>query len=176
MKHYTHLAILLCCLFFISACGSKKPAPLPVPQWNYERDAITIRLKSNQLLNQNEGVPHTLMIGLYQLRNKHMFEQLAANQDGLYQLLDCKPFDTSVTSVKRLFVQPDQDITIVMDRLAGTKHIAIVAGYMVLQQTRMVRIIDVPVLYSADKKTAKADKLQLVVNLGSEQIAAVLKR
>ena len=135
-----------------------------------------MRLKSNKLLNINEGTPHTLMIGLYQLRNKSMFNQLASNTDGVYQLLDCKAFDSSVTSVKRLFVHPDQDLSIVMDRLAGTKYIGLVAGYFVLQKERMVRVIDIPVLYSADKKTAQADNLKLIINLGSEQIAAIMKR
>jgi len=105
-----------------------------------------------------------------------MFNQLASNNDGIYQLLDCKAFDSSVTSVKRLFVHPDQDLSIVMDRLAGTKHIGLVAGYFVLQKDRMVRVIDIPVLIAENKKSAQAGDLKLIVNLGSEQIAAILKR
>jgi len=176
LKRCLSLAVLLCCLVLLSSCGSKAPAPLPVPQWVFEQDAITIRLKSNNLLNLNEGTPHTLMIGLYQLRNKSMFNQLASNDDGIYQLLDCKAFDSSVTSVKRLFVHPDQDLTIVMDRLAGTKYIGLVAGYFTLQQNRMVRVIDIPVLIAENKKSAHAGNMKLIVNLGSEQIAAILKR
>ncbi len=135
-----------------------------------------MRLKSDNLLNLNEGTAHTLMIGLYQLRNTSMFNQLASNEDGIYQLLDCKPFDNSVTSVKRIFVHPDQDLTIVMDRLAGTKHIGLVAGYFTLQKNRMIRVIDIPVLIAENKKSAHAGTMKLVVNLGSEQIAAILKR
>ena len=176
MRRYLSFATLLCCLVLLSSCGSKTPPPLPVPQWTFEQDAITMRLKSNNLLNLNEGTPHTQMIGLYQLRSKTMFNQLASNDDGIYQLLDCKAFDSSVTTVKRLFVQPDQDLSIVMDRLAGTKYIGIVAGYFVLQKERMVRVIDIPVLYSEGKKTAQAGNMKLVVNLGSEQIAAIMKR
>ena len=116
------------------------------------------------------------MIGIYQLRSKSMFNQLASNSDGIYQLLDCKAFDNSVTSVKRLFVHPDQDLTIVMDRLAGTRYVGLVAGYFVLQKDRMVRVIDIPVAISENRKSARADKLKVIVNLGSEQIAAIMKR
>lgn len=176
MKKYLTLATLLCFLVLLSACGSKVPPPPPTPQWVFEQDAITMRLKSSNTLNLNEGTPHTLMIGLYQLRNKSMFNQLASNTDGIYQLLDCKAFDSSVTSVERLFVHPGQDLTIVMDRLAGTKHVGLVAGYFILQKERMVRIIDIPVLIAKNRKSAKVDKMQVVVNLGSEQIAAILNR
>lgn len=176
MKQILTLATLLCCLFALSSCGSKVPPPPPAPQWVYEQDAITMRLKSSNSLNLNEGVPHTLMIGLYQLRDKAMFNQLASNTDGIYQLLDCKVFDSSVAKVERLFVHPDQDLTIVMDRLAGTKHIGLVAGYFILQKERMVRVIDIPVTISEDRKSAKVDKMQVVVNLGSEQVAAILNR
>ncbi|AGF79246.1 type VI secretion lipoprotein, VC_A0113 family [Desulfocapsa sulfexigens DSM 10523] len=173
MKRYFTLIILLSSLVLLSSCGSKAPAPPPVPQWVYEKDSITMRIKADHLLNLNEGTPHTLMVGIYQLRNKAMFEQLASNSDGIYQLLDCEPFDSSVTSVKRLFIQPEQDLTIVMDRLAGTKHIGLVAGYFVLQKERMVRTINIPVIIDKSYKYAEAGKLNLIVNLGSEQIAAI---
>lgn len=177
MKKLITLIILLCSLVILSACGSKAPPPpLPTPQWVFERESINMRIKANYLLNLNEGTPHTLMVGIYQLRNKYMFEQLASNTDGIYQLLDCEAFDSSVTTVKRLFIQPDQDITIVMDRLAGTKHVGIVAGYFVLQKDRMVRTINIPVIISDDRKSATAGELKLLVNLGSEQIAAIQKR
>ncbi len=177
MKRYVSLILMIYCLVLLSSCGSSgPPPPPPTPQWVFAKDAVTMRIKANYLLNVNEGTPHTLMLGVYQLRSKSMFEQLASNTDGIYQLLDCERFDSSVTTVKRLFIQPDEDLTIVMDRLAGTKYVGLVAGYFVLQKNRMVRVVDVPVLVSEDNKTAKAGELNLVVNLGSEQIAAILKR
>ncbi len=177
MKRYVSLIFILFSIVLLTSCASKgPPPPPPTPQWIYAKDGITMRIKANYLLNMNEGTPHTLMVGVYQLRSKSMFEQLASNSDGIYQLLDCERFDNSVTNVKRLFIQPNQDLTIVMDRLAGTKYVGLVAGYFVLEKNRMVRLIDIPVLISEDNKSARAGKLNLVVNLGSEQIAAILKR
>lgn len=176
MKRFLSLISLLCILVLLSACGSKVPPPPPEPKWVFEKDGITMRLKASRLLNMHEGNPHTLMVCFYQLRNKSMFEQLSSNEDGIRQLLDGEQFDSSTNNVKRLFMQPDQDLTIVMDRLAGTRYLGLVAGYFVLQKDRMVRTINIPVVIAKNKKSARAEKLQLVINLGSEQIAAIQKR
>lgn len=159
-------------LLLLSSCSSKNVPP-PTPQWVYEKDAITLRFKADQILNMYEGDPHTLMLCIYQLTNDKMLNQLATNEDGIYQLLDCEPFDSSVKNAKRLIIQPNQDLTFIMDRLAGTRKIGFVAGYSQLQKERIVRTLDIPVLISKDKKSAVAAEVKGIVNLGSEQIAAI---
>lgn len=159
-------------LFLVFSCGGKK-APPPKPEWLFEKDAITLRMKADQMLNMSEGTAHTLMVCIYQVRDEAMLSQLATNEDGIYQLLDCETFDSSIRNAKRLIIHPGQDLTIVMDRLAGTQKISLVAGYAQLQKERMIRIVDIPVLISKDEKSAVAGALKAVVNLGSEQIAAI---
>ncbi|MEE4313705.1 MAG: type VI secretion lipoprotein TssJ [Desulfofustis sp.] len=172
MKRLVTSILAAICLVIIFGCSGKKPPP-PQPQWLFERDAITIRFKSDRVLNMHEGSPHTLMVCVYQLRDEGMLGQLATNEDGVYQLLDCEPFDSSVRSSKRLIIHPDQDLTVVMDRLADTQKLAFVAGYSMLQKERILRIVDIPVLISKDEKSAIAAPLKVMVNLGSEQIAAI---
>lgn len=125
------------------------------------------------MLNMNEGSPHTLMLCIYQLSNDQMLNQLATNEDGIYQLLDCEPFDGSVRIAKRLIIHPGQDLTFIMDRLAGTRKIGFVAGYSQLQKERIIRTLDIPVLVSKNKRSAVATEIKGIVNLGSEQIAAI---
>lgn len=180
MKPYVYFIPLLCCLFMLSACGPKQPSAPPKPEWAYAKDNIIMHFKASPLLNMTDNAPHTLMVCLYQLRNKSMFEQLAANEDGIYQLLDCEAYNSSVNSVKRVYIHPNQNLSIVMNRLAGTRYLGIVAGYYVLQKERMIRIIDIPIFITEHsaimrKQSAHADKLNLIINLGSEQIAAIQK-
>lgn len=175
LRSLGYLASLLFCLVVLSSCGPKTPPPLPTPQWIYAKDGITLHFKADNLLNMNDDNPHTLLVCLYQLRDKSMFEQLAGNEDGIYQLLDGESFGDSVSTVKRLFIQPKEDLSIVMDRLAGTRYLGIVAGYVVLQKERMIRIIDIPILYTKNNSSAVVGPLKLTVNLGSEQIAAIRK-
>ncbi len=133
------------------------------------------------MLNKSEGSPHSLMVCLYQLRNKSMFEQLASNEDGINQLLDCEAYNSSVNGVERVFIHPNQNLSIVLNRNAGTRYLGIVAGYFVLENDRMIRVIDIPVVETENsrfpavitKKSAQGGILHLVVNLGSEQIAAI---
>lgn len=160
------------CLILFSSCSSKNITP-PRPQWIYEKDAITLRFKADRVLNMHEGSPHTLMICVYQLSDDEMLNQLATNEDGIYQLLDCEAFDSSIKNAKRLIIHPGQDLTFIMDRMAGTKKIGFVAGYSKLEKERIVRSIDIPVLISKDQKSAVAAEVKGVVNLGSEQIAAI---
>ncbi len=174
MKIFSRLLVLFFLLSF-SGCAEKPPEKPTGPEWIYEKDAVSLRIKADPLLNVIDGEPHTLMLCLYQLRSKSMFEQLSGNEDGMYQLLDCESFDSSVNMAKRLIIHPDQDMTIITDRLAGTRYQGIVAGYFTLQQERMTRVIDIPAVLSQDGKSYLADRLKLVVNLGSEQIAAIRK-
>ncbi|WP_163337185.1 type VI secretion system lipoprotein TssJ [Desulfopila sp. IMCC35008] len=173
-RNIFYLLLVICFLVLLSSCASKK-APPPKPQWLYQKDAITLRFKADSVLNMSEGSPHTLMVCVYQLSNDNMMSQLASNEDGIYQLLDCEHYDSSVRNAKRLIIHPEQDLTFIMDRLAGTQKIAFVAGYAKLDKMRMVRVVDIPVLVSKDNKSAVATEMKAIVNLGSEQIAAIQK-
>ena len=176
MKHPLSLVVSVLLLVFLCSCAATPPPPPPVPPYPLLRDGIRLRLKADHQLNQTDDVPHALLLCLYQLRDRSLFDQLAASEDGIYQLLDCQPFSDSVTAVKRLFIQPGQDLTFIMDRQAGTRSLGIVAGYAVLDKNRMIRVADVPVIVSEDGKSATAGELNLILDLGSQQIAAIEER
>ncbi len=165
MKRPYVVAMLLAVLT-IAGCGKSPP---PEPVYSHAKDAIKIRIKSDPLLNTNQNSPHTLMMCVYQFQNKSMFEQLASNEDGLYQLLDCRPYNDSVTVVKRFIVHPDQELTFIMDRMEKTRGVGIVAGYYTLDKSRMTRQFDIPFTI-VSKKEARVDPLDLFLNLGAQQI------
>ena len=128
-----------------------------------------MRIKSDPQLNTNENSSHTLVLCVYQVKDKSMFEQLSTNEDGIYQLLDCEPFHDSVTAAKRLIVQPNQDLTFVMDRMEKTKNLGIAAGYFKLEKNRITRIFDIPVTIVSRSK-AQVEPLNVFVSLGAQQI------
>jgi type VI secretion system VasD/TssJ family lipoprotein len=128
--------------FFWAGCASQ---PLPAPNWTFQKDAISIHLKADPKLNFDDGVPHTLLVCIYQLKDPNTFNQLAEDTDGIYTLLECGLFDAGVATAKRTIVNPGQDVTIVLDRAEDAKYVAVVAGYYVLQKNRMIRLYDIPV-------------------------------
>ena len=171
MNRYKLIAVGLLA-FFVCACSSQ---PLPPPDWTYEKDAIQVHLKADPKLNFDDGVPHTLVTCIYQLKDPNTFNQLAEDTDGIYKLLDCGLFDAGVATAKRLIVHPGQDVNIMIDRAEGAKYVAVVAGYYVLQKDRMIRLFDIPTVIEAKgwikrTKISKPGHLKIEIQLGPSQI------
>jgi len=167
--------VVLICVLSIVACAAQKPTP---PQWAYGPEEISLLLRNDGQLNLMEGMPHTLLLCAYQLKDPNTFNQMSEETQGLQELLECELYDGSVASARKIIAYPGQDQTFVLDRAEGAKYVAIVAGYYLLVKERVVRVFDVPVVI--DKKgffkktlTSKPAPLNLVVTLGPKQIQMV---
>ena len=170
---YKYLTMLTAVALMVTACAS---APLPPPTWTYEKDAIQIHLIADPKLNFDDGVPHTLVLCLYQLRDPNTFNQLSDDMEGIYKLLECDLFDASVATAKRLIVHPGQDVTVTLDRAEGAKYVALAAGYYALEKDRMIRLFDIPVVIDTKgfikrTKESKPGRLAIELELGPSQIS-----
>ncbi len=166
------LAVLGIITLLVGACASQ---PLPPPEWSYEKDAIEVHLKADPRLNFDDGVAHTLLVCLYQLKDPNAFNQLSDDTDGVYKLLECELFDAGVATSKRLIMHPGKDVTVTLDRAEGAKYVAVVAGYYILQKERMIRLFDVPVVvekrgFIKTTKISKPGMLKIELELGPSQI------
>jgi len=171
VKRHATLIISLFLAIGLCSCASQ---PLAPPELVYEENAVKINVKADPQLNLSEGKSHTLLVCVYQLRDPNAFNQFTGDQDGLYQLLECKPFDASVAASKKLFVQPGTQMTYNLDRGQGVRYVGIVAGYYLLSKDKMVRLYDIPVVvekkrFSGNKKQ-KLGILEINLNLGPQQI------
>jgi type VI secretion system VasD/TssJ family lipoprotein len=167
--------ILICLLFFLSACAAKR---LPPPKWVYEKEAIRMQVKADYRLNYYDEEAHTLLLCIYQLSDPNAFNQLSNDEDGLYTLLDCKLFGDGAAASKRMIIQPGQDIDIMLDRAEGARYVAMAAGYYIMEKDRMVKIVDIPEIvetkgFFRKKKTRKPGRLSVVLSLGPQQITTV---
>ncbi|VBB46645.1 Type VI secretion system outer membrane lipoprotein TssJ [uncultured Desulfatiglans sp.] len=159
----------------LAGCASSPPLPPSPPEFTYEEEAIELYIKADPRLNLYDGLPHTLLLCVYQLRDPNSFHQLADQPGGIYKLLECAPFDASVAAAKRLIVHPDQDLKYPLDRAEGARYVAVVAGYYALQKGNIIRLFDVPVV--VEKPEAKGRQpvsrpahLTVELDLGSERI------
>lgn len=183
-------------LFFLLAftllgCGGGQPAPqnpttVTSPaaspaeiKWTYQVNAISLTLGVDKNLNEYNGMSHTLLLCVYQLSDKNKFNEFAGTSTGLNSLLACKSFDPSVTHVQRVFVQPDQNATLSMDRAEGAKFLAVAAGYYDLQGSGATRTWQIPMetsetgmLFWKDTWYAPA-KLDAMLILGPHEIQKV---
>jgi len=172
VEKYVKLQCLFLGLFVICSCATQS---VLAPETKYEKDAIHLTLRSDPKLNFNAGMPHTLLVCVYQLKDPNAYNQLANDEDGLYELLECSLFDISVVSSKRLTVHPGQDLEITLDRAADARYVAVVAGYYLIRKERMTRLFEIPVVEKRRgllflNKYATLDHLNIELMLGPQQI------
>ena len=142
--------ITVICFFFCSSCGlmpwsQSKPASdgKMMHEPRYEKNALTINIKSDPRLNLYQSRPHSLVICMYELKEPNMFNQLSDERDGIYKLLECGRFDGSVAYARRQIVQPGEDISDVRDRAEGAKYLGIAAGYFDLKKSGAVSLLPI---------------------------------
>jgi len=141
--------------------------------YQYEKDAITLRLKGDPNLNLFEKRPHTLLVCVYQLKDPNALNQVLQDAEDVSKLLECARFDQSIVNAKKLILQPGKEITEALDRAEGARYIGIVAGYYNLDKQRASRIIPVPVGGLFGKKASRMD---LEVFLGPDEIQGVKEK
>ena len=178
MKKLSIGILMMAGLFLFCSCASK---PLPPPEFVYGKDQIQLQLVASSDLNTYEGSPHTLLLCLYQLRDPNAFNQLTSDEDGLYKLLECGPFDPSVTNIKRLIMRPGQATSVQLDRAEGTKYVGLVAGYSTINKENMIRLFKIPVLVEkkgiiSRTKVQKPGPLVLDILLGGQQIKRIITK
>lgn len=161
-------------MLLLTACAAKQ---LPPPRWTYEKEAIRLHIRADPKLNLDDDEAHTLLLCIYQLSDPNTFNQLSNDEDGLYTLLDCTLFGEGAAASKRLIVQPGQDLNMVLDRAEGSRYVAIVAGYYLLEKERMIRVIDIPEYtekkgFIRKKKTRKPSRISIDLLLGPQQITS----
>ncbi|MBF0219437.1 MAG: type VI secretion lipoprotein TssJ [Gammaproteobacteria bacterium] len=120
---------------------------LPQTLWVYEEKAITLRLTAAELMNYYDGQPHTLYVGLFQIKSPADFKKIALTKTGMQELLSSQggpesgDAAASVLYSERLLLQPATDKVVVLDRVDQARYLAIIAGYADLNDKKTVRII-----------------------------------
>ena len=172
MKNFGNVFFLVLAVIILTSCAS---APIKPPEYSYGKDEINIDINADPRLNLNEGSAHTLLLCVHQLRDPNAFNRLAGDQSGIYQLLECSQFDSSVTYSKRIIVQPDQRVKYTLDRAEGTKYVAIVGGYYNVEKDDVVNLFEVPVLNKSlgtfsGVRVAEPSILDIKLELGPRSI------
>ncbi len=141
----------ICSLFLCSSCGTmpwSKPKPPPYDgkaayEPRYEKNALTVNIKSDPRLNLFQDRPHSLVLCMYELKEPNMFNQLSDEREGIYKLMECGRFDGSVAYSHRQIVQPGEDAVDVRDRAEGAKYLGIAAGYYDLKKSSSLRLLPI---------------------------------
>ena len=164
-------------MFFITISSCSVPQTTPA-RWIYQKKALTLYAHCDNDLNSYENTPHTLFICIYQLSNPNKFNQLSSDVNGLYEMLDCRLFDSSVVSADNKIVYPGDNIEIHLDRAENAKYVGIVAGYANMSRQRITRLYEIPVEiekmgFFQKKIIMKPKKLKMHINFGPYSIMTI---
>lgn len=91
--------------------------------------ALTVKYSASARLNCLDGIPHAMLLVVYHLSDRAALDQLARHEDGMRTLLAGEAFDEAVKSVRKHYVQPGADGTLLLERPENGRFVAIVAGY-----------------------------------------------
>ena len=157
-------------VFFICSC----PPPIVIkdPKYSYEPNAIGLYIKADPKLHFYQGYPHTIRLCLYQLIDPMEFNQLKDKKEGLEKLCEGSSFG-KVTTLKSYFLNPGHELRETLDRAEGTKWVGLIACYYHLQESKVIRIYEIPTKEEKiNKKTIqkKPGKLDINLYLGPEEI------
>lgn len=110
------------------------------PDWGFEKEAVKVHVRADHRLNMYNGRAHTLYTCIYQLKSLNGLDQLAQDEAGIRQLLECRLFDDSVAAASSKVIHAGEHLTLILDRAEKARHLAIVAGYSAgLINDRVVR-------------------------------------
>jgi len=150
-------------MLMFAACSATKP------NTSFERYAITIDYASSDALNVYNGQPHVIPLVVYQLSDINSFNTLKKDRPGIIKLLEAQKFDKSVLSVTKHFVSPGRHFDFLIDRAAGTKWVALVAGYYDMQPAQSTLVYPVPEYNPWDIFESKEEQTRLYIRVYFER-------
>lgn len=168
------VAVIFCLSVLQAGCSSAPLITIP-PDWRSAKDAISLHIKADPQLNLFQKNSHALLLCIYHLRDPNAFNQLLDERDGLQKLLECGRFDPSVVHVRRMLIQPGQEISESLDRAEGVKLLNVVAGYYNLHKERVTASFQVPL--SEERRGGNLvqipNKLVIDLRLGPQELQKV---
>lgn len=172
MKSFGNVVVLIFAAFFLVSCATP---PVKPPVFSYGKDEIHLDLDADARLNVNQGSAHTLLLCVHQLRDPNAFNRLAGDQPGIYKLLECSQFDSTVTHSKRIIVQPDQKVSYTLDRAEGTKYVAVVGGYYNVRKDDVTKLFEIPIYEKtvgnfSRERVSGPDVLDVKLDLGPRSL------
>lgn len=118
-------------LLFFSGCAN-----IPKDDFSYMKNALVIDIKAQNNLNTYNNQSHTVLLGLFELSDPNIFNQILEQQGSVSKILGGNVFDGNVLSRRKLVIQPGEHKKLIMDRVEGARYLGVVAGYYKLQQDK----------------------------------------
>ncbi|WP_238328155.1 type VI secretion lipoprotein TssJ [Paraburkholderia mimosarum] len=160
----------------LSGCGGGPPKdPLADVSWSYATDAVILEITADPSLNDYDGQPHTLLLGIYATADAQAFRNLVADPAALAATMASGKVPTTFLQFSRYVVAPGQHSYLILDRAQNTRSVGIAAGYAQMGVANAARLFDVPVVtmisgFIFKTRTKLPAPLVVQLNLGAQGI------
>lgn len=129
--------------------GAETPPDVAAEAWGFGDGAITLKVRASDQLNAFDGKPHTLVLRVLQLNGRRDFEDVRKTRSGIRDLLlasEVEQMGAGVVAMEERLLRPGETTTLVLDRTADTRYLAMVAGYYSLNGETSTRLVTFPAL------------------------------
>lgn len=149
----TMAAIICTCL----VAGCTTPITRQTADWCYAKDAISINIKSDSLLNMYDGYPHALNIAVIQVLAPDELAKMLEGYAGIANIIGNNNPIKDEVAFKRITLQPGEHREIKMDRAAGAQYIYLIFGYALDLSNKHNYLIPIPLKNTPQPLTIFAD-------------------
>ena len=120
---------------------------VPADRWEYEQNAIGMRVRASDQLNFARGSAHTIALHVFQARDPGDLRRQLEHPGDVYRLLRRGDDDPDVLAMDRFIVEPGRSRLVRVDRADESRYLVIVAGYTEYSRNAATRIIEIPEIY-----------------------------
>lgn len=156
------IVVLTACLF--AGCSLHSTAKIA----RFEHESIHVVIKADPQLNLFDKNAHALILCLYQLKDPSGFRQLSRERDGRARLLECTPFDNTVTDARQLVLQPGQELQQQGASDPAARYLGVATGYYSFGNNKVTELS----LFSTGKRGAATGR-RVLIELGPQEIRNV---
>ena len=147
----------------------------PTINYPYQPTSVRLFFDAPDNLNFYDNQGHALTLGVIQAEQLDPLYPFLKNQDGLVNLL---MNSDNKLQLQRLFIQPNSQSALVLDRNAKVQYLVLVAGYADLLPAQSYQIIKVPIKSTSHgflwlKTDYTADTTYIYVQLGPQGLLSV---
>ncbi|MCC8180928.1 MAG: type VI secretion lipoprotein TssJ [Planctomycetes bacterium] len=147
-------------------------------------NALSIAFRADERLNSVDGVPHALVLTIYQMQSEYEFARLTESPDTMISLMEGERFDRSVRAVKQIHIQPGENGVISLDRPDRCRWVAIVAGYSHMRPGESTFLAEYPIgyypvkpyVYNKTTMMYAAQPMALIIDLSESAMTVYQER
>jgi len=142
--------------------------------WDFEAEAILLNVRADTVLNQYDGLSHTLVLNVVQTAEAQPFQALAKGPAALLKAMESGN-GPGVLGLERFYIEPGTTRQIVLDRMEKAKYVGIIAAYYGSEPARNARLFRIGVDVKTEglvvkTRTSKPAPIAVNVRLGPSQI------